>query len=116
MVTLTKKEAESLLVNQPEEAVNTDIADSKKRAISGRYNASVIVKYLEMDLEDFNKINPDFDKLIADYGKYELQLPADKMEIFVEKKNEILNESVQLLINPGTALAETNTESLQTRK
>jgi membrane-bound lytic murein transglycosylase D len=57
-------------------------------------------KYLAMDIIAFNKMNPDFDKLIAESGKYELRLPADKMDIFLAKKFDILNESVQILIKP----------------
>jgi membrane-bound lytic murein transglycosylase D len=53
-----------------------------------------------MDRTVFNKINPGFDKKIALESKYDLRLPTDKMELFLLKKNQILNESVQLLLNP----------------
>ena len=46
----------------------------------------VIVKYLDMDIGLFNRLNPDFDQEIADIGTYVMKLPADKMEIFVPKK------------------------------
>jgi len=75
-----------------------DIADAKIEIISGRYNSLVILKYITMDIASFNKMNPDFDKLIADNGKYELRLPNDKMDIFLAKKFDILNESVQILL------------------
>ena len=76
--------------------------------ISGRYNSSVIVKHVEMDLLAFNKINPNFDKRLAFNGKYELRLPSEKMEIFMTKKIDILNESILLLLNPETATSGTH--------
>ena len=75
-----------------------EIADGKIEVISGRYNSLVIIKYITMDIIAFNKMNPDFDKLIADNSKYELRLPSDKMDIFLAKKFDILNESVQMLL------------------
>jgi membrane-bound lytic murein transglycosylase D len=76
----------------------TEISDAKIQVITGRYNSLIIVKYITMDIAVFNKMNPDFDKLIGDNGKYELRLPDDKMDIFLEKKFDILNESVQILL------------------
>jgi len=55
-----------------------------------------------MDITAFNKLNPDFDKSIASGNAYQLRLPNGKMEMFLAKKPEILNESMQLLLN-GTA-------------
>ena len=69
------------------------------RTITGRYNSLVITKFIYMDILTFNRMNPDFDKIIASNGKYELRLPNEKMEIFIEKKLEILNQSIQLLLN-----------------
>jgi len=98
ITTLTKEEAKNLLVSNT--AVKEEIPDAKIQVITGRYNSLVMSKYLAMDIVAFNKMNPDFDKLIADNGKYELRLPADKMDIFLTKKFDILNESVQILIKP----------------
>ncbi len=96
ITTSTKNEAKNLILvtNSGKE----EIADAKIEVISGRYNSLVIVKYITMDIAAFNKMNPDFDKLIADNGKYELRLPDDKMNIFLAKKFDILNESVQMLL------------------
>jgi membrane-bound lytic murein transglycosylase D len=97
ITTSTKEEAKSyLFAALSKEELNT----SKVQPVSGRYNSLVIVKYITMDIAVFNKMNPDFDKLIADNGNYELRLPNDKMDIFLAKKFDILNESVQLLLNP----------------
>jgi membrane-bound lytic murein transglycosylase D len=96
ITTSTKKEAKNLILTSNSE--KEEIADAKIEVISGRYNSLVIVKYITMDITAFNKMNPDFDKLIADNGKYELRLPNNKMDIFLAKKFDILNESVQMLL------------------
>ncbi|MDP4261197.1 MAG: lytic transglycosylase domain-containing protein [Bacteroidota bacterium] len=100
IVTSTKNELKNAAANTltPEE-----MALSKTQNISGRYNSLVIVKHLVMDIAVFNKMNPDFDRLIGNNGAYELRLPSDKMELFLVQKPEILNESLQLLLNQAEA-------------
>jgi membrane-bound lytic murein transglycosylase D len=102
VTTLTKSENAARLLADTTRAM---IADAKLQSITGRYNSLVIVKYLSMDLLDFNKLNPGFDKAIGLNGKYELQLPAPKMDIFLTRKFDILNESLQLLLNPDAVTA-----------
>lgn len=97
ITTLTKEEASQLAASPVNAAL---LADAKAHTITGRYNAAVIVKHLSMDAKAFSKINPDFDKLIAVNGKYELHLPAEKMDLFMAKKLMILNECMELLLNP----------------
>jgi len=67
--------------------------------VSGKFNSVVIVKYIQFSITDFNRYNPDFDKLIAANGNYELRLPADKMEVFTARRYDILNESIQVLLD-----------------
>lgn len=98
IATLSTKEVDDLLASENDSAPEIETTDAIVRNISGRYNSNIIAKYLSMEIEDFNKLNPEFDTEIADNGEYELHLPADKMDIFLEKKNEILKESVQLLL------------------
>jgi membrane-bound lytic murein transglycosylase D len=67
--------------------------------ISGKYISSVISKYILMDGAEFNRYNPDFDKVMASANNsYDLKLPADKIDLFVSNKYQILNESVQRLL------------------
>ena len=73
--------------------------NSKAQAISGRYNSLVIAKHITFSITEFNRYNPDFDKLITHNGKYELRLPADKMELFLAKRHDILNESLQIMLD-----------------
>jgi membrane-bound lytic murein transglycosylase D len=73
-------------------------------SISGKYYSSIIAQYTHMDDADFSRYNPDFDKVMASANNtYDLKLPADKMELFAANKYQILNESVQLLLNGETA-------------
>lgn len=77
-----------------------ELVGAKSQNVSGKYQSTVIARFLSMDINDFNRYNPDFDKVMAGANNnYELKLPADKMELFVAGKYEILNESIQLLLN-----------------
>ena len=52
-----------------------------------------------MDMVDFNRYNPDFDKVMASSkNSYELSLPADRMLLFNTNKYQILNESIQWML------------------
>lgn len=66
--------------------------------ISGRYSAMVIASAIGMDPSLFNKINPQLDQILGSGEEYKLQLPKEKMEIFREKKLDILNQSVNDLL------------------
>lgn len=101
ITTATKEEAKNLLLNNSS-SDKEEIADIKLQMISGRYNSLVIVKDLNMDIAQFNMLNPDFDKQMANNGDYELRLPSDKMDDFLAKKSDILNESVQLLLKQAS--------------
>lgn len=101
ITTLTKSEAGAMLTTTKPVIDKALLANSKTQSISGRYNSSVIAKHVAMELADFQKLNPDFDKAIASNGNYELRLPNDKMDLFLSKKFDILGESVQLLLDPG---------------
>lgn len=68
-------------------------------AVSGKFNSLVIAKNLTMDISEFNRLNPNFDDMLNNIGNYDLRLPAEKMQLFVATKYQILNECVQLLLN-----------------
>ena len=67
--------------------------------ISGKYNAAIIAKNIEMDIALFNRYNPDFDGIISTQGNFNLRLPISKMQLFVAKKYPILNETLQAILN-----------------
>ena len=69
-----------------------------------------------MDVVEFNRYNPNFDKVMATADNtYELKLPAEKMESFVNNKYQILNDSVQMLLNSAT-VSTTSTNSTSSGK
>jgi len=105
LCTLTKKETDenygvngTYIFNRRLTAAELD--EAKSQTISGKYYSSVIAKNIVMELADFNRYNPDFDKVMASANSsYEIKLPADKLELFNANKYQILNESIQLLLN-----------------
>ena len=75
-----------------------ETANSVELAVSGRYNAKIIARNINMDMQDFNRYNPGFDDMLASGGTYKLRLPNDKMNFFIANKYPILNESVNHLL------------------
>ncbi|MEJ7737609.1 MAG: lytic transglycosylase domain-containing protein [Chitinophagaceae bacterium] len=85
----------------------TEAANAKEQTISGKYNSLVIAKNVIMDIIEFNRYNPDFDKIMASAkNTYDLKLPADKMELFIAHKYQILNESIQLMLSGANVVNE----------
>ncbi len=72
---------------------------TESETISGKFNSAVIAKNLSMDIGLFGRYNPDFDMRLGINGQYDLLLPAEKMQLFLANKYQILNESVQLLLS-----------------
>src|SRR6185312_4977390 len=73
--------------------------DVDSTQVSGRYIAEIMAKNLNMDLADFNRYNPNFNNILSTGATYNLQLPADKMKDFFDKKFDILNQSVAQLLD-----------------
>ena len=70
LTTLTKKETDenygvngTYIFNRKLSAEELDAA--KSQTISGKYHSLVIAKNIVMDIADFNRYNPDFDKVMA---------------------------------------------------
>lgn len=102
LTTLTKQEATeqlgaSSILLRPLTKDEMETAESLN--ITGKYHSTIIAKNVLMEIEDFNRFNPEFDRLMANSSVYELKLPAEKMHLFVANKYAILNESVQLLLS-----------------
>jgi membrane-bound lytic murein transglycosylase D len=74
--------------------------------ITGKYNSSIIAKNVGLDINLFNKLNPNFDKLISTGNTYTMRLPVDKVILFGNKKNNILAESIQFLLNGNSAVGQ----------
>jgi len=105
VTTLTREEAQEQLSGSSMYVFSRNLTREEENSvktvtISGKYFSSVIARYTLLDMPTFTRYNPEFDKIMASSNNtYDLKLPADKMELFAANKYEILNESVQLLLN-----------------
>jgi membrane-bound lytic murein transglycosylase D len=88
-----------------------DLANTEVLNISGKYNSLIIAKNLSMDINEFTRLNPGFDGMLASGNGYDLRLASDKMDLFVRNKYAILNECVQLLLSD----VDTSTKTIYTR-
>ncbi len=108
LCTLTKKETdENYGVNGTyifnRKLSPQELEAAKTQTISGKYRSAVIAKNIMMEMSDFNRYNPDFDKVMAGVdNSYEIKLPADKLELFNANKYQILNESIQMMLSNVT--------------
>ncbi len=71
--------------------------------ITGKYRAAALVKILDMEPGLFDSYNPGFDTEVAVNG-YQLRLPKEKMELFTDKKHEILAESIQMMLKESNSI------------
>lgn len=90
-----------------EESANTEVLN-----ISGKYNSLIIAKNLAMDINEFNRLNPGFDNMMASGSPYDLRLSGDKMDLFVRNKYIILNECVQALLSD----VDTSTKTIYSKR
>jgi membrane-bound lytic murein transglycosylase D len=122
VTTLTKDEATDQLSGSSMYVFNRKLnkeeqAGAKTMNVSGKYFSSVISKYIMMDAGEFNRYNPDFDKVMASANNsYDLKLPTDKMDLFISNKYQILNESVQHLLADDDSSNENKNVAGLTRK
>jgi membrane-bound lytic murein transglycosylase D len=120
LTTLTRAESEDHYGEKGISALNrklseTEIAGSKEQRITGKYHSMIIAKNIVMDIAEFNRYNPDFDKTMASADNtYELRLPAEKMQSFNAHKYQILNESIQLMLTHAASIREVNSKSAKT--
>lgn len=103
------KEKKSAILNLQNRLEDTLLVKSMPQLeLSGKYNSVVIANNLLMDIELFNRLNPLFDNTLSEGKPYNLRLPADKMDIFKNKRQLMLYESVQLLL--ASTIAESGTK------
>jgi membrane-bound lytic murein transglycosylase D len=102
VTTLTKNELKEVALTTNLNLTKEELKNSKVLKVTGRYNAFVIAKYLGMDEKTFIRYNPGFNSEVGISGSYDMRLPEDKMNLFIEKKTEILKESMELLLNEAT--------------
>lgn len=106
--TLTADETQTmktLMVNKhPVAQLNdADSANTKLIELSGRYHSIIVCNGLAMDITLFNRLNPGFDKILAEGKKYAMRLPNEKLSLFEAKKSQLLMESFRMLIEGNMA-------------
>ena len=100
----TKKQQE-LLALQATLPDTSAFAEVESLQVSGKLNSLLIANAILMDIAAFNQLNPLFDKTIAEGKPYTLRLPAEKMTLFKSRRQQILQESVQLLLSASAGPA-----------
>jgi membrane-bound lytic murein transglycosylase D len=113
VTTLTRQEATEQLSGSAmyvfhRQLSKEELNTARTVAVSGKYVSAIIARYTLMDMATFARYNPDFDKVMASSNNsYDLKLPADKMDLFVANKYQILDESVRFTPNEDNLAAET---------
>jgi membrane-bound lytic murein transglycosylase D len=93
-----------------------DLNTTETLNISGKYNSVILVKNLVFDINEFNRLNPGFDAMMASGESYDLRLPTNKMDVFITNKYPILNECVQVLLNVDMPVKTTYTPQHSKKK
>ena len=99
-------------INVPAAAVNytsselteEEMYNTVEFNISGKYRLDAIAKKLDIDQAQLEHLNPDFAKMMSGpENSYDLRIPKDKMKEFQAEKEEILKESLQMMLDDKTA-------------
>lgn len=96
LTTMTKSESQNLTLLNAQKEINPDIVST---TVTGKFSSIAIMEYIKIGIAEFSRLNPDFDKLLADNGSYQLQLPVDKMNLFQANKMQILEQSIRLMLS-----------------
>jgi membrane-bound lytic murein transglycosylase D len=101
LTTLTKHETEAW---KQQNNITTNVVDASLPVVTvtGKYNSMALTAAINMNITEFNNINPDFDRQLSANGKYDLRLPQDKMDLFNASKPQILEHSIRLMVSTAT--------------
>ncbi len=122
VTTLTKAEVASQLGPMGGTLIrrlsSVELKNTKNITIAGKYKSAVIAKYVDMDLSDFNRYNPELEKVLAISlrGEYDLKLPAEKVDLFIENRFQILSESADELLKSVSEIALVTPRSTETAR
>lgn len=95
----TKKLKEELASNEDGNAVIQLMGSTNVVRIKGIYKKDAICKVLNINASEFDKINPNFDKALSDGQFYDLHLPDGKTDQFLKKKDQILQQCFNELLD-----------------
>lgn len=66
--------------------------------IKGIYNATTIAEYLSIDQKTFDYNNPDFNRTLASGEAYDMRIPSEKIQIFIDNRETILQEGINEML------------------
>jgi membrane-bound lytic murein transglycosylase D len=75
-----------------------DLENTAVVEIQGKYNSTIMAKYLQIDEGFLSRLNPGLDNALAGGNVYNLRLPTDKTALFEQTRKAILQESVEALL------------------
>ncbi len=95
LTTNTASENRKLIQQQITQKNEPKNVDSSYTTIelSGRYNAVILCNTLQINIASFNELNPNFEKQLAEGKPYTMYISKDKLPFFIQKRNEILQQS-----------------------
>jgi len=80
------------------------LANTDTTTLEGKYISVVLANQVGMDINEFNKLNVNFDQLVGLEGGYTLRLPKDKMELFQANRFIILKQSIMASLQSAEAI------------
>ncbi len=98
ITTMTAEEVKNSKLVPDMPVISEKNKNLKSVEIQGRYNSTLMAKYLQMDIASLNSMNPGLNDALNKSTLFNLKLPADKIDLFNQQKAQILKESVQLLM------------------
>ena len=104
VATMTAEEIKSYTPLTLPKIVIEDVENTATVEIQGRYNSTIMAKYLQLDEALLSRLNPRMNEALNQGAVYVLRLPADKIILFEQNKKTILKESVQLLLLSANAV------------
>ena len=101
LTTMTASEVLDFKDTKVADGLNRNINENEHGTIeiSGKFTSKIIAKNLGIELETFKKLNPNFDRLIGMGKGYKMTLPLQKIVLFGNNKNEILEECINSYLN-----------------
>ncbi|WP_447640154.1 MULTISPECIES: lytic transglycosylase domain-containing protein [Chitinophagaceae] len=88
-----QSEIQTTPVLTAQDTINTTTCE-----LIGFYDWNIICQKLNMNAELFNKLNPGLNKVLANGKSYKLRLPTNKMDLFLQEKNSILEACFKQLM------------------
>lgn len=99
--------AAEAVANESAELTEDEMFSTVEFNITGKYRLEAISKRLDLDLNQLQHLNPDFAKAMASPdNSYDLRIPKDKMKEFQAEKEEILKESLQMMLDDKTTTVD----------